>query len=422
MRPGLPGERRQVDARVAVDGPADGELGRRRPGTTGWRHRGVCPSPAFTTSLTAPPVIVTCAVTCFPVGAPSRPRPEYSLDVPSAHCCIHQETSAHPLADRHRTRRISARRSAQPLGGGRDPLVGRREREPHVLGEVHAVEVARAAEDAEVGEPRDRVPRVAALGGPEVEPALAAVDAEARRLEGRASAGRAARGSAAFCSATWRRRRARRSSPPAAARQHESRVLAHGREPGDRLGGIRRRTRRGSRPCSTASRASRWRACGGVAVGHPRVEQARHGGSSAHGALPAQLGVALVADDDGAELARPVARARGAPRRRAPARRGCPASSARRAASFGRPLGRVVGRQRPRTREAPRPSRRSGTRPAGARPRRPRRGRAGTAAGRRAPSSRSSAARCRVEARHAAARANHSTIAARRAAVPTVCG
>src|SRR3546814_1014370 len=75
-------------------------------------------------------------------------------------------------------------RGAESFGRGGDPLVGRGERETDVLGEVRPVEVPRTGEDSEVREPVETLPRVASLGGPQVEARLTRVDPEARALHG----------------------------------------------------------------------------------------------------------------------------------------------------------------------------------------------------------------------------------------------
>src|SRR5688572_9614122 len=127
------------------------------PGKLSVAAAGSCPSAFFTTSLTAPPVIVTCAVTCFPVEGRDRPRPEYSLDVLRAHCCIRQEITASvggQLTEAGRMSRLGG--GPQSCDGGIHSLIGRGQREAHVFGVMDPVEVARTGDDAQLGEATDR--------------------------------------------------------------------------------------------------------------------------------------------------------------------------------------------------------------------------------------------------------------------------
>ena len=142
-------------------------------------------------------------------------RTPYSLWAKRRHCDTAQCSPASVVGILQRASRGSERR--QPLGGGRDPLVGRRQREADVLGEVRRRRRRRGRRGCPGGEPADRLPGGSPLGRPEVEAGLAAVDAEARGLE-RGRRGRAGRGSAPSVPPRARRRRARRPSPPAAGR------------------------------------------------------------------------------------------------------------------------------------------------------------------------------------------------------------
>ena len=138
------------------------------PGKARVAAAGVCPAALFTTSLTAPPVIVTCAVTCFPVRRAGRraariqPRrapgtlshPPRQIDDFRWRGCTDGRGCHEPMR---------AARSAADAAASH-PLVGRREREPHVLGEVHPVEVPRAARGCRGrpggrSTPRRRAPR-----------------------------------------------------------------------------------------------------------------------------------------------------------------------------------------------------------------------------------------------------------------------
>ena len=162
-----------------------------------------------------------------------------------------------------------------------------------------AVEVTRADQDAEIGERSDGLPRVL-LRRPEVEPGLAVVDAEPRP-PARAAARRAAPGSAPAARRRARRRRARRPSPPARAPGHQAQVLAHGEQARDelRVAGDERRAVPARFDCLLSEYTD----------STPREVAAGDRGSRIDGsarrptAVPAELGVALVAGDDGAELA-----------------------------------------------------------------------------------------------------------------------
>src|SRR6218665_2545511 len=59
---------------------------------------------------------------------------------------------------------------------GRSPLVGDRQRQPHVLRKVRTVERAGPGNDPQPGKPINRLPRVTALGCPEIESRFAAID------------------------------------------------------------------------------------------------------------------------------------------------------------------------------------------------------------------------------------------------------
>ena len=302
----------------------------RPPGKESVAAAGFCPSALFTTSLTAPPVIVTCAVTCLlagPVGA----RPEIQPRRAAAHCRTHQDNrpSVGECAQDAASRRYAG--CAAALGRRGDPLVGRREREPHVLGEVHPVEVPRSADDAEVGEPRRSTPMRRAPRWPRgrARPRCGRCGIPPPRA--RASAGRGARGSAASARRRARRREARRPWPAAAVRQHEPACLrtvvsrAITATSGDErraVPGHVRLLREGVDDERVAM----------AVADDARVEQARHRLVGPL-ALPPELGVALVADDDRRPVRAPAREPRAVRRRRARARRGCPGCSATRASS-----------------------------------------------------------------------------------------
>ncbi len=143
-------------------------------------------------------------------GSPLRPR-LYSLLAPRDYCC-HGQRHRHPVE-------VSSRRAAvERRSRRRDALVGRRERQPHVLREAGAVEVAGAGEDAEIGEPPEALPRVAALRRPQVEARLAARRCGSPRPRAPACSSVAPSAVAApSAPRRARRRRARRPSPTAAA-------------------------------------------------------------------------------------------------------------------------------------------------------------------------------------------------------------
>ncbi|GGI48576.1 hypothetical protein GCM10010932_32640 [Agromyces flavus] len=67
------------------------------------------PAASFTTLLTASPVIVTWSPALRP-GVGRRARPEYSLDVPTAHCRIRQQM-AEAIGGCHSTA-VARRRAA----------------------------------------------------------------------------------------------------------------------------------------------------------------------------------------------------------------------------------------------------------------------------------------------------------------------
>ena len=90
-----------------------------------------------------------------------------------------------------------------------DALVGRRQRDAHVLASGRAVEVAGGREDAAVGQPLDRRPAVLPRAWPRGRgPPRSRRRAD--RTPRRPAAGGAARGVPAFCSTRGRRRPGRR--------------------------------------------------------------------------------------------------------------------------------------------------------------------------------------------------------------------
>src|SRR5690606_14873037 len=110
--------------------------------------------------------------------APGRIRPNrpYSLVVRSAYCDIRQD----PTRIRGENLQRLAAQAKRSLG---DALQWCRQRQPHMFAGIRSVERAGTGEDAEIGEPGHRLPRIPALGHPQVQAGLRPVDPEAGRLQ-----------------------------------------------------------------------------------------------------------------------------------------------------------------------------------------------------------------------------------------------